>query len=86
MEKPKCDFTGITKNISSFQDKVVSTLQEAGLLDQIEEFQNRLEGCSSFEDCLSIMIDFVEPKEEFITFHEEEDGKVEIITLHRKKT
>jgi len=67
------------------QDRVVSTLREAGLPEQIEEFQNKLMGCGSFDEGITIMTDFVEPKEEFITFEEEERGKVETITLHKKR-
>ena len=84
MDKPTCDLRGVTRDISSLQGKVVTSLQEAGLLEQAQEAQNRLMACNSFDDGLSVMRDFVEPKEEFITFHGEEDGKVEVITLHRK--
>lgn len=85
MDKPKCDLTGVNRDISSLQDRVVSTLREAGLPEQIEEFQNKLMGCGSFDEGITIMTDFVEPKEEFITFEEEEGGKVETITLHKKR-
>jgi len=85
MDKPKCDFTGITRDISSLHDRVISSLEEAGLQEQVEEFKNRLQSCGSFDDGITVMRDFVEPKQEFITFEEQEDGKVEVITLHRKR-
>ena len=85
MDKPICDLRGVTRDISSLQGKVITSLQEAGLLEQAQEAQNRLMACDSFDDGLSVMIDYIEPKEEFITFHDEEQGKVEVITIHKKK-
>ena len=85
MDKPTCDLRGVTRDILSLQGKVISSLQDAGLLEQAQEAESRLTACDSFDDGLSVMIDYIEPKEEFITFHDEEQGKVEVVAIHRKK-
>lgn len=62
VSKPKCTLIGEDGNVFNLAGIVSRTLRKAGMRDKVEEFQNRLFKCGSYDEALVLMQDYVEIK------------------------
>lgn len=58
--KPRCKLIGKDGNIFNLVGIASRTLRENGLRDQASEMQNRVFKSGSYEEALSIIMDYVE--------------------------
>lgn len=58
--KPKCKLIGKDGNIFNLVGIASRTLRENGLRDQASEMQERVFNCGSYDEALSIIMDYVE--------------------------
>lgn len=58
--KPKCKLVGTDGNVFALAGRVTSALKKAGQADKASEFSEKLFKCSSYEDALCLMSDYVE--------------------------
>lgn len=59
-KKPVCKLIGTDSNVFFLGGKVSTALRNAGQKDKIQEFQNKLTSCGSYETALILMGEYVE--------------------------
>ena len=58
--KPKCKLIGTDGNVFALLSKVCKTLRQNDMGEQAKEVQDRVFNCGSYDEALSIMMEYVE--------------------------
>ena len=59
-KKPKCKLIGTDGNVFAIFGRVCRTLREYGLVEKAEEFKKSSFECSSYDEVLQLLHDYVE--------------------------
>ena len=62
VEKPSCKLVGTDGNVFALAGRVKQALRKAGQSDKAEEFVKKLPACRSYDEALTLMMEYVEVK------------------------
>lgn len=58
--KPVCELIGTDGNVFTLAGKVTKALRKAGLHEEAKEFSGKLQQCTSYDEALVLMGNYVE--------------------------
>ena len=62
MNKPKCKLIGTDGNVFALVGRVIQSLKKSDHPEKVQEFQNKLFLCKSYEEALALMCEYVDIK------------------------